>query len=324
MKVADGPVEFNRDGSELTISPSHTLVDGDEFVVEIQYHGVPEVVDDPGAPIPLGWQSQDGGSFVVSEPSGAMNWYPVNNHPSDKATYTIRITVPDGYEVAANGILSQTINENGKVAYVWEMKQPMASYLSTVQINDYDVVKSKTDSGVLLRNYFLNDRPADVRAIFDDTAAMLDYVSDLIAPYPFDAYGVVLLREPAGWALETQTLSTFGEDGASDPATVMHELSHSWFGNSVSPATWQDVWLNEGFAKNFESLWLDHIGEVSMDESMTDIYQIIASTEAGPPALPSQAELFGLSAYFRGAYSLHVLRQTEGDEGFFDILCEYY
>jgi aminopeptidase N len=153
---------------------------------------------------------------------------------------------------------------------------------------------------------------------------MLDYVADLIAPYPFDAYGAVLLREPAGWALETQTISTYGEDGASDPATVMHELTHSWFGNSVSPATWQDVWLNEGFAKYFEGLWLDHTGEVAIDESMSEIYQIIATAEAGPPALPAQTELFGLSSYYRGAYTLHALRQTVGDDLFFDILREYY
>ena len=324
VTVNSNQAEFSRDGSELTINPDRPLASGEAFSVQVHYHGEPVPIVDPGAPIPLGWQVQDGGTFAVSEPSGSMNWYPNNNHPTDKATYTFRITVPDGYEVAANGILSETLPNDGRVTYVWEMDQPMASYLATVQINDYDVVSAATGSGVPIRNYFLNDTPADVRAAFDDTAAMLDFVVDLIAPYPFNAYGAVLLREPAGWALETQTLSTFGEDGASDPATVMHELTHSWFGNSVSPATWQDVWLNEGFAKYFESLWFDHTGDIPIDESMSEIYQFIATAEAGPPALPAQTELFGLSTYYRGAYTLHALRQTVGDDLFFDILREYY
>ncbi len=324
VTVDSNSAPFSRGGNELTITPEQALASGAAFSIQVRYHGEPELIDDPSAPIALGWQPQDGGSFVVSEPSGAMNWYPGNNHPADKATYTFRITVTDTYEVAANGTLTQMLPDDGHVTYVWEMEHPMASYLATVQINDYDMVTATSGSGVAIRNYFLNDTPADVRTAFDDTGAMLDYVADLIAPYPFDVYGMVLLREPTRWALETQTLSTYGEGGASDPTTVMHELVHSWFGNSVSPATWQDVWLNEGFATYFEELWLDHIGETSIDESMSELYQIVAGRKAGPPALSAQTELFSLSTYYRGAYSLHALRQTVGDDLFFDILRQYY
>ncbi len=324
VRVNSDPAEFDRSGSELTIIPQGPLANNASFSVQVSYHGQPTPIDDPSAPLSLGWQLQEGGIFAVSEPSGSMNWYPSNNHPADKATYTFRITVPEPYEVAANGLLRETVTEDGRVTATWQMDQPMASYLTTVHINDYDVERSTNSSGVPIRNYFLEDTPPEVRATFDDTGAMLDYVADLIAPYPFDAYGVVLLGDPAGWALETQTLSTFGMDGASDPTVVMHELAHSWFGNSISPATWQDIWLNEGFATYFESLWLDHTGRMPITENMSQIYEFIADREAGPPAQPAQEELFGISTYYRGAYALHALRQTVGDDTFIAILREYY
>jgi aminopeptidase N len=324
VAVDSEPAAFGREQGELTITPAQPLAADDEFIVEVRYHGSPELIHDPCAPIPLGWQPQTGGSFVVSEPSGAMNWYPANNHPGDKATYTLRITVPQPYEVAANGVLSETVQADGGATYVWRVDQPMASYLATVQIGDYDVATSTTASGIAIRNYFPSGTPAGVQASFAGTPAMIEFIEDLIAPYPFDAYGVVLLTEPAGWALETQTLSTFGSNGSPDPATVMHELAHSWFGNSVSPATWQDVWLNEGFATYFEALWLDHTGQHPIDKAMAATYEMIAQAGAGPPASPEVEELFGLAVYYRGAYALHALRQAVGDETFFHILREYY
>jgi aminopeptidase N len=153
---------------------------------------------------------------------------------------------------------------------------------------------------------------------------MIDFVSSLIAPYPFDAYGVVLLNKPIGWALETQTLSTFGSRGAAEHV-VMHELAHQWFGNSVSPATWQDIWLNEGFATYFSSLWLEHQeGADALEAQMTSMYAFLDAVEAGPPASVTVEDLFGTSVYQRGAWTLHALRLEVGDELFFEILRTYY
>lgn len=325
LVTVDGTeANFSRQDEELIVTPAQTLAADVPFAVQVAYHGSPQLIDDPAAPIALGWQPQTGGSFVVSEPSGAMNWYPSNNHPSDKATYTFRITVPDQFEVAANGVLSETISGDGVSTYVWQMNQPMASYLATVHIGDYEVVTDTTESGVLIRNLFPSGAPNAVQASFDDTADMIEFVEDLIAPYPFDAYGVVLLAEPASWALETQTLSIFGSEGAWSPEVVMHELVHSWFGNDVSPATWQDTWLNEGFAQYFSSLWLDHIGLYPIDENMADTYASISYLNLEPPATVGVNDLFGASVYLRGAYTLHALRKAVGDDTFFEILREYY
>ena len=313
-----------RQGSELVIEPAAPLPAGSVFTTVVDYAGFPVPVRDPAAPMRVGWQRQPGGAFVASEPSGAMSWYPNNNHPADKATYTLRITVPDTHQVAANGLLADVLPSPGTNTFVWQMDQPMASYLTTVHIGVYDVVSTTMPSGVIIRNYFPPATSTTVRAGFDETPAMIEFMERLVAPYPFEAYGVALLTMPTSWALETQTLSTYGARGAWSQEVVIHELVHSWFGNSVSPATWRDVWLNEGFATYFSALWLDHTGERPLAEYMPNLYQLLATHEVGPPALVPANNLFGDETYLRGAYALHTLRQRVGDDRFFAIIREYY
>jgi len=121
VSVDGEPAKFKRAGSEMTIIPAHSLDNGAHFAVQVRYHVQPKIIRDESAPVALGWQPQSGGSMVISEPSGAMNWFPGNNHPADKASYTFRISVPSAYEVAANGVLSKTLTKSGKTTYIWEM-----------------------------------------------------------------------------------------------------------------------------------------------------------------------------------------------------------
>ncbi len=323
--VNQAPAHFTRAGSELIITPTDALSNSLPFSVTVDYAGTPEPIRDPGVPfVPLGWLQQENGSFVVSEPSGAMNWYPVNNHPADKATYTFHITVPDPYQVAANGILVGTVDHGDTTTYSWEMRDPMASYLATVHVGEYTVEEQTGPGGLLIRNYFPIDTPAAVKASFAATADMITFMEQLIGPYPFDAYGVVLLNENTGWALETQTLSTFGRQGA-DEGTIFHELMHQWFGNHVSPATWRDVWLNEGFATYFSLLWTERTaGRTATDATMASWYRRMAAEDTGPPIPVTPAEMFSPAVYQRGAWTLHALRLAVGDERFFDILRTYY
>src|SRR5688572_18487570 len=139
IMVNGRPAEFERSKQELIVTPSSPLAENESFTVEIQYQGSPGEMNSIAIPIQTGWITFDGGSFVLSEPDGAASYYPVNDHPLDKASYTFRVTVLEPFEVAANGVLTETIDNGETRTFVFEARDPMASYLATVNIDEFDV-----------------------------------------------------------------------------------------------------------------------------------------------------------------------------------------
>jgi len=153
---------------------------------------------------------------------------------------------------------------------------------------------------------------------------MIAYYSDLIGPFPFESYGAIVMDAPFGGALETQTRPVFGRMSTIE-TTIAHELVHQWFGNSISLARWQDIWLNEGFATYFHHLWTEHTrGEEVFNATMRGMYTTIKARRMFPPGDPPPDDLFGSAVYVRGAWTLHALRLEVGDEVFFDIIRTYY
>lgn len=328
--VDDAPASYKRDETELIVTPAKPLAQYQAFKVTVAYHGTPgEGLAEDVSPFSRGWYHYGDGVLVAGEPTGASRWYPVNEHPLDKATYTFRITVDEPWMVAANGTLEEVADNGDTLTYVWEMDDPMASYLVTVAVGDFIIEREVTAGGVTVRNYFAAGLPDYVKANFGRTAEMVDYYGTVFGSYPFDAYGVVAHDVPLPFALETQTLTVFGN--AADELIVAHELAHQWFGNSVTPAAWQHVWLNEGFATYASILWNEHAyGKEAADQLLYSWYQGMAAGQTsgeGADTLlignPAPDRLFDWLVYSRGAMTLHALRARVGDEAFFDTLRTY-
>jgi hypothetical protein len=338
VTVNGQPASFSREGQELTITPVAPILDGSAFTVDVQYSGAPEQITSVAIPVPTGWVIFDGGSYVLSEPDGAANFYPVNDHPLDKAAYQFVITVPDPYEVAANGVLEETTDSDGSTTYRFEARDPMASYLTTVNIGQFDLQSAPGIDDIPIRNYFAEGIEPELLEPFALQDEMLDYFIDLFGPYPFELYGSVVVGTETGSALETQTLSIFGLDqlgrnpvisggfSASTEEVIAHELSHQWFGNSVALSDWQDIWLNESFATYSQGLWIEKSqGSDALTQWVKNKYNTVSDGLAFlvPPGQPPADDLFNNGVYDWGALGLHALRLEIGDPNFFETLQTY-
>ena len=307
---------------EVTINPSDKLKAGEETTIEIEYGGsTGRPTDTTGAL--YGWVTTADGAMVVNEPDGAPTWYPVNDDPEDKATYTFRVTVPEGKTAVANGLPDgRPETANGWTTWSWEASDPMASYLSTASVGNFTLSYDKGPRGLPI----INAIDADVtgEALTQTKAAialqpqMIAFLEDLFGRYPFEAFGAIVDDDTVDYALETQTRPVYSQKA--DENTVVHELGHQWFGNAVSPADWQDIWLNEGWATYLEWLWAEHRGTSIVAQQFTDTVGLLDSKNlwALNIADPGRDNLFVEQVYRRGAAALHALRAKVGDDAFFE------
>ena len=318
--------EFSRSGSELTIRPGLALVQGEEFSVSVAYSGSPEPIDDPGVPFTaLGWHAQDGVIYTVSEPSGSMTWFPSNNHPSDKATFELRITVPESTTAAATGLLIDETTAAGRTTTTWQMDDPMATYLAAVYVGDFERVEHGRlrPDGPLLRDYVPRGAAPEITDALTVTADVIRFLEEWLGPYPFDAYGTLVLPLPVNVALENQTLPVHGPEYLG-PDIITHEAAHQWLGNSVALEDWSDTWLNEGFATYLHLMFDAERRGADFDTAMRRLHAELPFFAATPPKGITIDELFGQSVYMRGAMTLHALRLHAGDEVFSKILRAHY
>lgn len=322
---------FRREKDELIVTCPEQWEAGRAVSVEVGYAGAPRTLE-YGQSYAMGWQQKGDVSYTLDEPLGAAAWFPANDHPSDKATYTFRLTVPRPYVAAASGVLVETEEQGAYQTFAWEMRQPLASYLAAVSVDEYVIVRSIAPNGVPIRDFYAKELAERAQAAFSRTGEVLAFYADLFGPYPFEEYGVVVPSVETGAAMENQTLSLFGRDilerRMSDPVVgaifLSHELAHQWFGNSVSIDRWQDIWLNEGFATYASWLWLQHDrGPAALNAMVDESLQVLRAKAHDPPGDPGVDELFGVSTYRRGALTLHALRLTVGDGVFFEILREW-
>jgi aminopeptidase N len=338
VKVDGRRAKWHRTGQELVVTPARPLKEGRRFEVTVRYAGVPVEFTLPGLDIRAGFMTTPDGATVAGQPDVATAWYPVNDHPLDKAAYAFDVTVPRGYEVAANGFLRGRERHKRTTTWKWRAREPMASYLATIDIGHWDVHRWRTDEGLPVYDAVDSGITGGLREVVDSSLArqgeILGLLSDAFGPYPFSTVGAIVPnQDDLRFALETQTRPVYSklfwlDDGqpVNGDGVVVHELAHQWFGDDIALARWQDIWLNEGFATYAEWLWAEHEGQGTPQETFQATYDSLPADDPlwkvviGDPGVDL---LFDNAVYVRGAMTVQALRNEVGDDTFWAIVREW-
>ncbi|MGW7528970.1 M1 family metallopeptidase [Streptomyces sp. NPDC054783] len=281
------------------------------------------------------WVPTPDGFAICPQPNSAHTVFPCNDHPSDKARFTFRLTVPDGLRAVANGLLTGTESlDGGRTAYTYESREPMATELVQITVGDYVVKDRQGPHGLPLRDVVPTARAAALEPALALTPGLVDWIEQRLGAFPFETYGLLPCNsdDPKAFdftGLETQTLTLYKpnfllQEEKKIGSHMMHELVHSWFGNLVSPATWADLWLNEGHADyygllyRYERGWTDSLGYSTFEDRMKYTYGLGDQWrhDSGPVAAPNAVNLFDSQRYTGGVLVLYALRQVVGEDVF--------
>jgi aminopeptidase N len=266
----------------------------------------------------LGWVTEpNGGVYTFQEPYGAFTWYPVNDEPSDKALYDIRIHTSGRWQGISNGRLWSSTHNSSGTTNVWHLGSPAASYLITMAIGPYHRILLRLPNGMPVSLWV---RPQDggwVPKLVGDVRSALPWLIRRLGPYPFSTAGIVLVDGTSG--METQTLVTLSASalGRRD-SVVAHELAHQWYGDAVTPTSWLGLWLNEGFAMYVQG-WYErstHRYQIAGGIRRWPQYDQLLRNDAGPPGHYQRLKFADSNVYICPALMLDQIRKRIGNRKF--------
>lgn len=341
VTVAGKPARYQRTSNTLDVMLPAAARNGAELKIAISYHGRPKdglilANDGDGKP------SATGDNW----PNRVHHWIPALDHPSAKAAVSFNVSAPTHYQVIANGKLG-TVTRSGAISF-WRFQEGKAipPYCMIVAVNQGAIIDSPDKS---VTNLFYNVPHRDAEYApkgFSPAAPSLAYFSQTIAPYPYEKLALIVGAtqfggmENSGAIVFASTIfnlrpnekmsTRFGIPERIE-ALVAHEIAHQWFGDSVTPSTWADLWLSEGFATYFAALFIEkHDGADAFREYMRNqaanylAYQKQRSAPLHDTETQDLMKLLNPNNYEKGAWVLHMLRKRLGDEAFFRGLRNFY
>lgn len=328
VEVDGRPADFSTAGEDLVVTPAHSLHRGLWTRITVRHTSDPVAGKDQEG----GWVRTTDGLAMANQADAAHLVFPCNDHPSDKAMFTFRITAPNGWTAVANGLPAGADRVGTTTTWTYRTQHPMATELAQVSIGRSAVVRRQGPHGLPVRDVVPSADRKTLESWLAKTPGQIAWLEDKVGRYPFETYGVLMAQASTGFELETQTLSLFEKELFTEPAypkwyvesVMVHELSHQWFGDSVSPRTWSDVWLNEGHATWYEALYSEETAKRPMVDRMKAAYGASDRwrQSGGPPALPKapvpgeKISIFRPNIYDGAALVLYALRQEIGRPAF--------
>jgi aminopeptidase N len=327
VRVDRRRAQVRHQGHELRITPARPIPAGAEFVVTVAYAGTPASESYRGE---RSWLASPDEVVTMNEPHMAPWWFPANDHPRDKASFDIRVTVPRSKDVVSNGVRVSKKTHRGRTTTHWRAVEPMAPYLAFFAAGSFAIHRSSCNG---VPNVFAVSRnttstpgqPARRAAAYwgRQTCTIVSELSSVLGPYPFSSMGGLATGLTVGFALENQTRPTYPYASGLQPGLLTHELAHQWFGDSVSVAGWRDVWLNEGFASFMAGFGVELRGGQPQQDWLLQTYDSVPDSSSLWELSvddPGPARLFDGAVYARGQMALQALRHRIGETAFWTLL----
>ncbi len=327
---------YTRSNDHIYVSLANPIQDNAQFTARFVYKGT--IVNG----LAYGIDNASGLTFAatVSESFQAREWFPAKQLLNDKIDSTdIWLTTPNPYVAGSNGLLKAVVPVAGnKTQYQWSTRYPMSYYMPCIAAGNYtdyrNYAKPAAMNGdsILVQHYISNSSGYlnSVQANLDKTPIFIEKFSELFGLYPFSKEKYGHLHGIIGGGMEHQTMSTMSSFGLE---IVAHELGHQWFGDNITCGTWQDIWLNEGFATYSAYLMREMFPSFYTTPAATNMnskHQNIMSQASGSCYLPlssayDEGRIFSSRlSYDKGAAVLHNLRfEMQSDTIFFNILKTY-
>lgn len=327
-------LSWTHEGGALMIDLAGEVPTGDRRRVVVEYEGAPTDGLDIG-PNKYG----DRTFFSDNWSSRVRHWLPVVDHPYDKATTEMIITAPDHYQAGSNGTLTEVTDLEGDMRRThWVNPVPTATWLYFIGVADFAVDYVTMWNGVSIETWvYRQDRDAGFYDFAEPSEDVLAYYSDLIGPYVNERLANVVSTATGGGMEAASTpaysdRSVSGERARGWQHVIIHEIAHQWFGNAVTEADWNDVWLSEGFATYYTLLYREHAyghddfiaGLENARTRVVDFYRETPDFQLVRPYIEDLNNVSGLMMYQKGAWILHMLREMLGHDVFDEGIRAYY